>query len=90
MPPLRGFMVCILLAVQVAARRRQQAVPEIVAHKTQVDMLVDHVRTSCVAQPVRRGASQHRSLRFPFRPVTPQARRRHAKHLFQDQVQSTA
>ncbi len=89
-PPLRGFMARILLAVQVAARRRQRSVPKVVAHEAQVDLLVGHERPGGVAQLVRRGAGQYRSLRFPFWAARPQAPRGHAKHLFPDQVQRTA
>jgi hypothetical protein len=90
MPLLRRPVPRILLALQVAARRRQRAVPKVVAHKAQVDLLVGHVRAGGVAQPVRRGAGQDIGLRFPLGPARLQALGRHAEHLFQNQVQSPA
>ncbi|EYS87523.1 hypothetical protein CF68_02710 [Cupriavidus sp. SK-4] len=64
--------------------------PKVVPHVTQAHLLVGHVRTSGMAQPVGRGTGQHRGLGFPFGPARTQARGRHAEHFLQDQVQRPA
>ncbi|KWR88373.1 hypothetical protein RM96_20040 [Cupriavidus sp. IDO] len=90
MPLLRGRVPRILFAVQVRARGSDRGMAKVVAHKTQVNPLVGHVRAGGVAQPVRRGASQDGGLRLPLGAARPQARGRHAEYFLQNQVQCPA
>jgi hypothetical protein len=48
-------MAAIVVDVQIKARRGQRRMDEIVAHQPQTDLLVRHVRTGGMPQPVRRG-----------------------------------
>ncbi|SOY44485.1 hypothetical protein CBM2585_A130072 [Cupriavidus taiwanensis] len=43
MPRLRDFMVRILLSLQLAARRRDRRMPEVLPDVAQVHLLVSHV-----------------------------------------------
>ena len=72
MPLLRSFVSRILFAVQVSAGGRDRGMAKVVAHKTQVNLLVGHVRAGGVTQPVRRGTGQHIGLRLPLGPARPQ------------------
>ena len=63
---------------------------EIVAHEPQVDLLVGHVRTRAVPQPVRRGLPGQRVAGFEFRTALAQLSGGAREHALDDRVQRDA
>jgi hypothetical protein len=57
-PAFRGLMPIVVLGVQVPAGGRDRLMAEVVAHVTQINLLVHHVGACCVPQPMGRGLSQ--------------------------------
>lgn len=47
-------MAAVVVAVQIEARRADRRMAQVVAHETQIDLAVRHVRARAVTQPVRR------------------------------------
>src|SRR6516225_5588298 len=88
--PAGLVMPAIVTGVEIQARRAQRRLAEIVAHEPQVDLLVGHVRTRAVPQPVRRGLPGQRVAGFEFRTALAQLSGGAREHALDDRVQRDA
>jgi len=67
----RFFMATVIVDVEILARRTQGFVPKVVPDQAQVDLLIRHMLTGCMSQPVCRGTLKQIRSDYEFITALP-------------------